>query len=212
MPTLETERLLLRPLAATDLKHMQRYSVREDFYRYLPLAVPTANSVADYLDSLLASDAIANRDEFQFAVEPKAVGHIVGSIRIRVRDAASAEADVGYGLDSQFGGRGFATEALQAVLRFGFEELGMHRIQATTDTRNERSWRLLERAGFRREGRMRDQQCVRGTWQDSYLYALTAHEWPDGASTPNLSRRSEAQRLPTGSAGSSLEPSCRQRR
>lgn len=186
MPTLETERLLLRPLSAADLKHMQRYSVREDFYRYLPLAVPTADSVADYLDSLLAGDASANRHEFQFAIEPKAVGHIAGSIRIRIRDAASAEADVGYGLDSRFGGRGFATEALRAVLRFGFEALRMQRIQATTDIRNEGSWRLLERTGFRREGLMRDHMCVRGTWRDSWLYALPEAEWRRDDASSNL--------------------------
>ena len=183
MTALETERLLLRPLAARDLKHMQRYSVREDFFRYLPLPVPSTTSVADYLDSLLASDANGNRDEFQFAVEPRAVGHIVGSVRIRIRDSVSAQADVGFGLDSEFRGRGFATEALHAVLRFGFEELRMHRIWATTDTRNEGSWKLLERAGFRREGLMRDHKRVRGAWQDSYLYAVLAPEWPRDASS-----------------------------
>ena len=176
MPTLETERLRLRPPAASDLPHMQRYSVREDFYRFLPLAVPSEESVADYLNLLLANEKNPDREEFHFAVEPKAVGHIVGTtrIRIRIRDSTSAQADVGYGLDSDYRGRGYATEALRAVLRFGFGELRLHRIWAMADTENEGSWNVLERAGLQREALMLDDVQVRGSWRDSYLYAVLA--------------------------------------
>ena len=69
-------------------------------------------------------------------------------------------------------GRGYATEALKEVVRLGFEDLGLRRIWATVDTRNEKSWKVLERAGFQREKRMAGHRTIRGALADSYRYAM----------------------------------------
>ena len=75
---------------------------------------------------------------------------------------------VGFSLDPGFQGRGYATEALMELVRFGLEELGLRRIWAG----NEKSWKVHERVGFRQEKSMAGHRCIRGTPADSYLYAI----------------------------------------
>ena len=85
---------------------------------------------------------------------------------------------MGYSLDSDYQGLGYATEALREVVRLGFEELDLHRIRATTetDTRNRKSWKVLERVGFLREKRLCGHTRIRGIAGDSYLYAIHRDE------------------------------------
>ena len=170
--TLETPRLWLRPPTGADLAHVQRYATREAFYRYLDMDVPTPGSVERYLDSVIAASEDPNATVCVFAIEPKEAGRIGGLIRIEVDDDASGSGNVGYSLDDDFRGRGYTTEALKAMVRLGFETLGLERIWATVDTRNARSWKVLERAGFRRESRMSGHRSIRGAPGDSYLYAI----------------------------------------
>ena len=107
------------------------------------------------------------------AIEPKEAGRIAGFIRIGLDGDESRQGNVGYSLDSDFQGRGYATDALKEVVRLGFEDLGLRRIWATVDTKNEKSRGVLERAGFRREDRMSAHRSIRGVPADSYLYAIS---------------------------------------
>ena len=170
---LETPRLRLRVPTMDDLPHVQRYAVREDFYRYLDMDVPTPESVESYLSAVIAAwDELHGTDRV-FAIEPKEAGRIAGLIRIGLDDEESRQGNVGYSLDSDFQGRGYATEALKEVVRLGFEDLGLRRIWATVDARNEKSRGVLERAGFRREDRMSAHRTIRGAPADSYLYVIS---------------------------------------
>ena len=115
-----------------------------------------------------------------FAIEPKETGRIAGLIRIGLDGDESRHRNVGFSLDSDFQGRGYATEALKEVVRLGFEDLGLLRIWATMDTRNKKSWKVLERTGFRREDRMSGHRTIRGAPADSYLYAISNARIPLG--------------------------------
>ena len=170
---LETPRLRLRAPTMDDLPHVQRYAVREDFYRNLDMEVPTVESVARYLDAVISAWEELRGTERVFAIEPKEAGRIAGLIRIGLDGDESRQGNVGYSLDPDFQGRGYATEALKEVVRLGFEDLGLRRIWATVDTRNEKSRGVLERAGFRREDRMSAHRTIRGAPADSYLYAIS---------------------------------------
>ena len=83
---------------------------------------------------------------------------------------------MGYALDSDYLGRGYMTEALKRVLTMGFDDLELHRIWATADVENARSWRLMERVGMVREGLLREDKLVRGRWRDSYMYSILASD------------------------------------
>ena len=171
---LATERLWLRPPAKADLPHFQRYALREAFYRYMDMEKPTPEGIGRYLRSAMATWRQARPTELVFAIEPDVAGRIAGLIRIRIGKNRDEGASVGFHLDSEFQGRGYAAEALREIVRIGFREPGIDRIWAEVDTRNTKSCRVLERAGFRKEKRMEGYRSVRGTVTDWYLYAVTA--------------------------------------
>ena len=72
---------------------------------------------------------------------------------------------------------GYATEASEALLAFGFDKLELHRVIATCDVGNASSARVLEKIGMRREAQFREDAWIRGVWRDSYLYAILEEEW-----------------------------------
>ena len=86
--------------------------------------------------------------------------------------------EIGYAFDPAFGGRGLATEAAAAMLRLGFEDLGLHRVIARLDARNLPSARLCERLGMRLEARLVRNEWFKGEWSDELDFAMLADEWP----------------------------------
>lgn len=104
-------------------------------------------------------------------------GTVIGDCQFTVTSVEDRQAEVGFAFNPRYTGRGLATRAVAAVLGFGFLQLGLHRIVVSTDARNERSWRLAERVGMRREAHFRHDNFVRGEWVDSFVYAMLDVEW-----------------------------------
>lgn len=113
---------------------------------------------------------------------------VVGDLMVKVEDAwaparladraRGVQAELGWSLRPEETGRGYATEAVEAVLRVCFEDLELRRVTASCFTGNVRSWRLMERVGMRREAtRVADALHPSGEWLDGYTYALLAEEW-----------------------------------
>ena len=92
-------------------------------------------------------------------------------------DRAQADSYLGYNLVRARQGQGLGREAIQLALSFAFETLGLQRIEADVDPRNERSWHLLESLGFRREGRLRQRWRVKGEITDGVFYGLLRDEY-----------------------------------
>jgi [ribosomal protein S5]-alanine N-acetyltransferase len=82
-------------------------------------------------------------------------------------------AHLGYAVTEAANGRGYATEAVQEATRIAFEELGLHRVQAAVIPRNDASIRVLEKAGFRREGFAERYLLINGAWEDHLVFAVT---------------------------------------
>ncbi|MEO0821099.1 MAG: GNAT family protein [Pseudomonadota bacterium] len=140
------------------------------FWRYLPLDPPTPASVTAFLDRRLADRW--GDGGYQCAIELTDAQHLIGTVRIAIDDPAHRSGDIGYALNGASSGRGYRTEAVSRILQLCFEELDLHRLSATTDVENDASWRVMERLGMQREGRLRHHRQVRGTWRDSYLHAI----------------------------------------
>jgi RimJ/RimL family protein N-acetyltransferase len=102
-------------------------------------------------------------------------GGVIGDCGLHFLDDRQAE--VGVTLDPAHQGRGYATEAVRAVLGYLFGTLGKHRVVATTDVRNRPAAALFERLGFRREAHYVRNVWFKGEWGDEFLYALLAEEW-----------------------------------
>jgi ribosomal-protein-alanine N-acetyltransferase len=118
-----------------------------------------------------------SRIKFQLAVTLQSSHRLIGNCGIRLEAPDAHEGGIGYELDPDHWGQGYATEAARAIVRFGFTELGLHRIWSWCIADNLGSARVLEKVGMRLEGRQRDKERFKGRWWDTLLYAILEDEW-----------------------------------
>lgn len=101
----------------------------------------------------------------------------IGKISLYFFSKQNRRAETGYILNRKFWGRGLMSEALAAVLKYAFEELDMHRIEADVDPDHAASLALLKKFGFVHEGVLRDRWFVHGEWHDSVMLGLLADDF-----------------------------------
>ncbi len=104
---------------------------------------------------------------------------MIGEVLLKWASETSRQGELGYALHTGYHGRGLAAEAAGAVLRLGFEELGLHRICANVINGNAASAKLLTRLGMRQEGHLVENVFFKGEWCDELVFALLAREWRD---------------------------------
>jgi RimJ/RimL family protein N-acetyltransferase len=175
---LPTERLLLRPFTDDDLEPLHALQSREDVTRYLYWSPRSREQARELLERMKRMTAIDDdSDALRLAGVLKRGGALVGDFSLWRTSAEHNQAEIGFIVHPDFHGRGYATEAMRVVLGYGFENVGFHRIVGRCDARNERSTRLMERLGMRREAHLRENEFVKGEWTDELVYALLATEW-----------------------------------
>jgi ribosomal-protein-alanine N-acetyltransferase len=112
-----------------------------------------------------------------FFIFESAAATLVGGITLgNIRHGVSQAGQVGYWIGERYAGRGFMLDALNLLASYSFDTLRLHRIEAACIPGNARSIRVLEKAGFTREGLLRSYLRINGNWQDHYLYALIADD------------------------------------
>lgn len=182
MPTLtepiETERLRLRPFAETDLDELANILARPDVMRYLDREPMTRQEVAAALRQRVTMNRLNEQgDNLMLVIEIGETGQLIGSINLIWVSEEHAQGEIGYTLHPDHQGHGYASEATRAIIEFGFREIELHRIIGCCDDRNERSIRLLERVGMRREAHFREIEWSKGEWCSQYVYAILRDEW-----------------------------------
>jgi RimJ/RimL family protein N-acetyltransferase len=173
-----TKRLILRPVRPDDTDAMFRYRSRDDVCRYLLFAPQTRAQIADRV----ANSPNELTDEGQYltlAVLERETGALVGDVVLMWQSREHWAGEIGYVIHPDYSGNGYATEAGAALLRLGFDELGLHRIVGRLDARNTASARVLERLGMRREAHFIHNEFIKGEWTDEVVYAVLASEWRD---------------------------------
>jgi aminoglycoside 6'-N-acetyltransferase len=184
-----TPRLVLRRFTAADAEAFAVYRSIPEVARFQGWDAPYPVERGQTLIAWLVEHHPDEPGEwFQLAIAERATpDRIIGDCGIRPRADEPLVVDIGYTLDPATQGRGYATEAVGEVLRYLFEDRGKHRVSADCDSRNDASWRLLERLGFTREGTLRASFRDGDAWADEYLYGLLAEEWrmrrPDAMGT-----------------------------
>ena len=160
---------------------LNRASIR--FYRGLISPISTRQQFANYLSR-------CNQDDFQGLLVCQKKGHsIVGSINLsQIFRGGFKSAYLGYQVGSPFAGQGYMTEAIQLVLRYAFDKMKLHRLEANIQPNNAASIALVKRAGFRKEGYSRKYLKVGGRWRDHERWAIVAEDW---RGIKRLGRRSE---------------------
>ncbi|MFJ5589553.1 GNAT family N-acetyltransferase [Streptomyces noursei] len=175
---LRTERLDLRPVRHDDFDAIYAYQRRPEVCRYLYWGPhDEAGSRASVAGKVTRTTLRESGDFLQLAVVHHESGVLVGDVTFVYTHREHRQASIGYVFNPDHAGHGYATEASRALLALGFEELGLHRIQAELDGRNTASARLLERLGMRREAHLRENEFLDGEWADEVVYAMLAREW-----------------------------------
>jgi RimJ/RimL family protein N-acetyltransferase len=170
---LQTERCLLRPLSHDDGPALLRLHSDPEAMRYWSCAPWQALEEAQaYLEKDRRQRAAG--EFLRLAIERRREGDVIGTCDLFEFEPESRRAEIGYGLVRQAWHQGYAAEAVGRLLDYGFDELALNRVEADIDPRNTASARLLERLGFRFEGRLAERWIVAGEVSDSAIYGLIA--------------------------------------
>jgi RimJ/RimL family protein N-acetyltransferase len=173
---LTTARLVLRTMTAADVDDIHGYQSLADVCRYLPFAPRTRDEVAAKVAQFSQAIALAgDGDYWQLAVERD--GRVIGDVYFKLESVAEAAAEIGWSLHPDFTGRGYMAEAAGAVLDIAFGAIGLHRVRAQLDPRNDRSAALCRRLGMREEARFVEDTWFKGGWADTAIYAILDREW-----------------------------------
>lgn len=183
MTSISTPRLRLRPHRQSDLEDMQLYAADPDVVAFMQWGPNTREQSEDFLSNVIAGQNIDHKINYDFAVElldnaamPDArAGQMIGSISLRLPKPDAKMGEIGYCYHRSTWGKGVASEAALAVMKFGFEDLGLHKITATCDPTNYGSAKVLLKAGMKLEGFLSKHLYVKGVWRDTLLFG-TAKE------------------------------------
>ena len=170
-------RVELRDLATGDLEAVVAYSVDEAVARYQDWQSHTADAAKAFLDNAIAEAQQTPRNTYTLAIIERGSSLLIGDATIGIESLPNKRAEIGFTLRRDHWGAGLATEASRLLLAFGFDQLGMHRIEATSHPDNVASIRVLEKIGMSIEGRIRDHLFVNGAWRDSLAFSILESEW-----------------------------------
>ena len=176
MPTLTTDRLILRPMRISDASDMYRYAKREDVTAYLLWSPhPSKQYTEDYLRYIQRRYALG--ELYDWAVEERASGRMIGTCGFTRFDFPHNGGEIGYVLNPEYHGHGYGTEAAYRVICFGFEELGLHRIEAKFMQGNDASLHVMEKLGMTLEGYRRDGMYVKNVYRTIGVCSILKNEF-----------------------------------
>jgi len=173
---LVTDRLLLREFKESDWRAVHAFLSDPEVSRYCPFQPPTEEETREEIQKILDGRR-AEPPQYDFALVLRSTDTLIGLCRLMMRPDELRQGELLYLLNRHYWGRGYATEAVRAVLGYGFQELGLHRVYATCRPANVASSRVMEKAGMQREGHLRRHRWMKGAWHDSLLYAILEDEW-----------------------------------
>lgn len=180
LPTLDAGTVRLRPHREDDLQDFFALYADPQVMRYW--SFPAWTHVDQARERF--AGALAGHDPARllcWAVADLESDRLIGGVTLFAINVDQGRAEIGYAMHSSRWGRGHARNALRALLDHAFGPLGLRRVEADIDPRNQASCRLVERLGFTREGVLRERWHVGGELQDSALYGLLAREWLSAA-------------------------------
>ena len=152
-PTLETDRLILRQMRLSDAEDVLIFRGDEYVQRFNSAPLKTVAEARDFIAEGLAG--FYQKKSIPWGVTLRGEDRVIGGFGFNWWDTYHRRAEVGYDLARAHWGKGYATEALRAICRFGFEQMDLNRIETETLLDNTESVRLLERLGFTHEGTRR---------------------------------------------------------
>ena len=171
--SLSTPRLTLNPVNPADLEEIHALHSLPETDEFNTLGIPqNVEETQQILQEWINASEREQSPEYTFGIRDKETNDFTGLIALKCGSPKFRNGEVWYKLHVKHWGRGYATEALNRVLKFGFSELKLHRIEAGCAVENKGSARVLEKAGMQREGRKRKVLPLKSGWSDNYEYAI----------------------------------------
>jgi [ribosomal protein S5]-alanine N-acetyltransferase len=175
-PVLETNRLLLRKLSVDDAEDIFEYASDPDVNTFMPWDIH--KSIDDTREFLEKSEENSETTgDIDWGIELKNEKILVGGITVRKWNDANRCGDIGYVLSKRYWNKGIATEALRTVILFGFEKLCLNRIEAHCDENNIASYKVMEKAGMKYEGTLREKVFVKNKFVNMKVYSILKDEY-----------------------------------
>jgi ribosomal-protein-alanine N-acetyltransferase len=176
---LDTPRLVLREPEESDALELMAYAARNEprFARWEP---DNVEEIGHHLRWVRwrRGESVVQHGVGLLALDRAVPGKLAGIVNLYgITGSSTYSAMLGYSLDGAYEGKGFASEAVGAVIAHAFGPLNLHRLNANYHPANERSGALLRRLGFVVEGYARDMMYLRGTWRDHVLTSLVNPDW-----------------------------------
>ena len=176
LPTIETDRLLLRKVTRDDAADIFEYAADPQVPRYMPWEPHRSiQETYDYLERVM--ERYRRHHPGPWAIVQRRDAKMIGTCSYSKWEPDHRWAEVGYVLNPRYWGQGYMSEAVRAIVAFGFRELGLNRIQARCDVPNSQSARVMEKAGMSFEGVLRQQLFVKGSYRDLKIYSILRSEW-----------------------------------
>ncbi len=177
MVNIQTTRLILREFEDEDWVAVHEYARDAEVSKYMEWGPNTEKETRNFVKGARTFRREDPRRHYELAIFHKEDKKIVGGCGLTVFDSGLHQAALGYTLHRSYWNKGIATEAALAVMRYGFEELKLHRIHATCDVLNIGSAAVMRKCGMRQEGHFLEERLIKGSWRNTYLYAILASEW-----------------------------------
>lgn len=173
----ETDRMTLRLYRADDGDRLSAVYPDEEAVRFVPFGRVAGEELEQMMGRRMQPSFAADGDRVFLIAEDKASGACAGEFGVFLHSVQHRTAEVGYGINPAMAGRGLATEGARAMLALAFDQLGLHRVIATGDSRNDASLRVMAKAGMRKEAHHVSAELHKGEWCDEVVYAMVEDEW-----------------------------------
>lgn len=176
MPTLETERLILRKIDVDDASDIFEYAHLNEVSEFL-IWYPH-KTIQDSIDFInFAGEKFTNNEWMIFGIEMKEEKKLIGTIDIRGWCGVNNCADIGYVISKKYWNKGIITEALRSVIKFSFDELQLNRVEAHCEEENIGSWHVMEKCGMKYEGTLREKIFVKERYRSMKMYSILRSEY-----------------------------------
>lgn len=177
---LKSDRLILKELTWKDLDHIHTLHSYPEVDEFNTIGIPGSIEVTrEIIRTPIEDQASRDRKLFGWSIFIKSDERFIGEAGMHLTADRFKIGEIYYNLVPTYWGKGYATEVAKRLIRFGFEDLKLHRIQAGVATENIKSIKVLEKAGMFREGRRRKILPIRGVWKDNYHYAIIEDDLRD---------------------------------
>ena len=175
-PKLSTERLILRKMAKKDAETLFKIWSDDEVTKYMNMNSFANIEQATYMINFL-NNLFKNKEGIRWAIIRKEDNTLIGTCGFNTWIKRSSRGEIGYELGQEYWGKGYTTEALKEVIRFGFEETLLNRIEAYVVPEASRSVNVLEKLGFRKEGTLREYGYWNNRYWSEHIYAILRKEW-----------------------------------